>query len=61
MCSISTLKNVDDFYLEPWIDCWSIDVNARIGKAWSALHRLNQKFGFFRATVETVLLYGSMA
>ena len=50
-------------------DCCSTDVYGRIGKAWSALHKLDRiwksdlsdalKTGFFRATVETVLLHGS--
>ena len=67
-----SLRNVDDFlYLGSWIDCCSTDVNVRIGKAWSALQNLytiwtsmlsdGLKVGFFRATVETVLMYGSMA
>ena len=64
-----SLKNVDDFlYLGSRIDCCSKDVNVRIGKAWFAIHKLDiiwklelsdcLKIGFFRATVETVLLYG---
>ena len=67
-----SLKNVDDFlYLGSLIDYCSVDVNVRTGKAWSALHKLDTiwkselsdclKTGFFRATVETVLLYGSTA
>ena len=54
-----------------WIDCCSKDVNIIIGKAWSTLDKLDRiwkselsgglKIGFFRATVETVLLSGSMA
>ena len=37
-----SLKNVDDFlYLGSWMDCCSKDVNVRIGKAWSALHKLD--------------------
>ena len=37
-----SLKNVDDFfYLGSWSDCCSKDVNVRIGKAWSALHKLD--------------------
>ena len=65
-----SLKNVDDFlFLGSSIDCCSKDVNVRIGKAWSTLHKLDTiwilepsgalKIRFFRATVETVLLYGS--
>ena len=70
--NIETLKNVDDLlYLGLWIDCCSKDVNVRIRNAWSALHKLDTdgkselsnglKLGFFRATVETVLLDGSTA
>ena len=54
-----------------WIDCYSKDVNIRIGKAWFSLHKLDAnwktelsgclKIEFFGATVETVLLYGSTA
>ena len=37
-----SLKNVDDFlYLGSWTDCCSKAVNVRIGKAWSALHKLD--------------------
>ena len=68
MLNGESLKNVDDFlYLGSWIDCCSKDVNVRIGKAWSALHKIDTvrkselsdglKIGFFRATIETVLLY----
>ena len=66
------LKNVDDFlYVGWWIDCCSKGVNVRIGKVWSALHKLDTiwkselsgglNIGLFRAMAETVLLYGSMA
>ena len=66
------LKNIDDFlYLGSWTDCCSKDVNLRRGKTRSALHKLDTickseissglKIGFFRATVETVLLYISTA
>ena len=54
-----------------WIDCCSKDVNVRIKKVWSALNKFNTiwkselsdglKIGFFRATIEMVLLYGSTA
>ena len=47
-----------------WID---LDMNIRIGQAWSALNKMMKvwksnlknhfKVGFFRATVESVLLY----
>ena len=54
-----------------WIDCCPKDVGVRVGKAWSALHKLDTiwkselsgglKIRLFRATVETALLYGSTA
>ena len=67
-----SFKNVDDFlFLGSWIDCCSEDVNVRIGKAWSALHKLGGKWksefseglniGIFRAMIEMVLQYGSTA
>ena len=67
-----SLQNADDcLYLGSWIDCCSKAVNVRTGKAWSALHKLDTvwksehsdglKIAFFRAMVETVLLYGSTA
>ena len=53
------------------MDYCSKDVNIGIGKAWSALHKLDKiwksefsdglMIGFFRAMVEKVLLYGSTA
>ena len=50
------LKNVDDFlYLGSWIECCSKDVNVRIGRAWSALHKLNT---IWKSDL-SVLLYGS--
>ena len=63
------LKKVDDFlYLGSWVDDSKKEINTRIAKAWSALSKtdtiwksiLNRKLkvGFFRARVETVLLYG---
>ena len=63
------LKNVDDFqYLGSWIDRSSRDIEIRKAKAWSALSKMesiwksdlprNIKVEFFRATVESVLLYG---
>ena len=66
------LKKVDDFvYLGSNIDSTEKDVLIRISKAWSALDRLRIiwkftlpeqiKKGFFRAIVESVLLYGSSA
>ena len=57
--------------LDKLISCCSKEVNVRIGKAWSVLHKLytvwksdlsgGLKIGLFRATVETVLLRGSTA
>ena len=66
------LKQVDTFtYLGSNISSSEADVKSRIGKAWGALDKLNtiwkpshpkqMKRRFFRATVETVLLYGSSA
>ena len=66
------LKKVDDFvYLGSNIASTEKDVLIRILKAWSALDRLRTiwkstlpeqiKKGFFRAVVESVLLYGSSA
>ena len=63
------IKQVDDFvYLGSHITSTETDVKARIGKAWSALNKLDKiwksklerpiKIEFFRATVESVLLYG---
>ena len=64
------LNQVEDFqYLGAWLNTCSKDINIRIGRAWTALLKLNTiwksnlqedlKVQFFRATVETVLLYGS--
>ena len=64
------LKQVDTFtYMGSNISSSEADVKSRIGKAWGALDKLNtiwkpshpkqMKRRFFRATVETVLLYGS--
>ena len=64
------LKQVDDFlYLGSWINSCDKDINVRIAKAWTAMQKLDTiwksglkrsiKIDFFRATVETVLLYGS--
>ena len=66
----SKLKKVDDFlYLGSWVNSSEKDINIRIAKAWTALFKMdviwkskidrNLKISFFRATVETVLLYGS--
>ena len=64
------LKQVQDFkYLGSWIDQSGKDFNVRKAKAWAALNKLTTiwksnlnrqlKVRFFRASVETVLLYGS--
>ena len=65
-----TIKRVDDFtYLGSHLASTEKDIIIRIGKAWAALNKLNViwksnldrnlKIEFFRATVESVLLYGS--
>ena len=62
-----SLKNIDEYhFLRSSIDCCSKDVNAKIGKAWSILHKLDTiwksefpnglKIVFVRATSETVFL-----
>ena len=67
-----TLKKVEHFtYLGSNISSTTKDVSIRIAKAWSALNRLrpiwksslpdNMKRNFFRAVVESVLVYGSTA
>lgn len=64
------IKEVNDFlYLGSWIESSKKDLNIRIGKAWTALIKMDKiwksnlkkelKIGLFRATVESVLLYGS--
>ena len=66
------LKQVQNFqYLGSWVDQSTQDLNIRKAKAWTALNRLTAiwksnlgrklKVCFFRAPVETVLLYGSEA
>ena len=66
------IKQVEDFkYLGSYIASTEHDVNIRLGKAWDALNELdkiwksnlpdNLKSNFFRAAVETVLLYGSVS
>ena len=61
------IKQVNDKYLNSYIASTGHDINVRIGKAWSALNTLtniwksklskNLKRNFFRATVESVLVY----
>ena len=64
----NTLKQVENFrYLGSEISSTAKDLSSRIGKAWIALNTLYTiwksianlwlKMNFFRATVETVLLY----
>ena len=66
------IKQVEDFkYLGSYIASTEHDVNIRLEKAWDALNELdkiwksnlpdNLKRNFFRAAVETVLLYGSVS
>ena len=65
------IKNVLDFkYLGSYIASTDNDVSIRIGKAWAVLNNLNKiwtsnlsvrlKRNFFRATVESVLVYGAI-
>ena len=64
------IKSVEEFtYLGSSITSSQKDIDIRVGKAWGAIKNLNSiwkstlpinlKRDFFRATVETVLLYGS--
>ena len=56
-------------YLGSWVDDAKADMEIRIAKAWTALKRMKRvwnsnlgkelKIRFFKATVESVLLYGS--
>ena len=66
------LKNVDNFiYLGSEIDSTDKEIKVRIAQSWAALDKLssiwksplstNLKRNFFRAMVESVLLYGSEA
>lgn len=70
VASGAELKNVEDFkYLGSWVDSTEKDIKIRKALAWQALNRMGTiwrskmsretKVGLFRATVETVLLYGS--
>ena len=65
-----SLKQVNDFkYLGSWIAKSKKDMDVRIGMAWKALNKMEKvwksglhrllKVKFFRATVESVLLYGA--
>ena len=64
------IKEVEDFtYLGSNVASSEKDIDIRIGKVWRALNKLNQvwksylpdnlKRNFFRAVVESVLVYGS--
>ena len=64
------LKQVDNFkYLGSCLQSSEKDMNIRIGQAWQALNKMEKiwdsnlsrflKIQFFRATVESVLLYGA--
>ena len=66
----TTLKQVTNFqYLGSWVDSTKKDIDVRIGKAWTACSKLSNiwrsdlsrdlKINFFKAAVESVLLYGS--
>ena len=64
------LKQVDDFqYLGSHLASTENDIQIRMTKAWAALNKMNKiwksnlprklKIQFFKATVESILLYGS--
>ena len=64
------LKKVDDFkYLGAWLRSSEKDIKTRKAQAWTACHKLRKiwtsklsrakKISVFRATVESILLYGS--
>ena len=64
------LKKVDDFkYLGSYVADSKKDFNSRKGQAWDACNKLHNiwqssisdetKLAFFRACVESILLYGS--
>lgn len=66
------VKHVNDFkYLGSYISSTENDVNIRLGKSWAALNKMNNiwksnlpdqlKRDFFRATVESVLVYGAVS
>ena len=68
----SNIKKVEDFkYLGSYIASTERDIEVRLGQAWGALHKLDKiwksnlseklKRNFFRATVESVLIYGSVS
>ena len=66
------IKKVSDFkYLVSYIQSSENDMNIRLDKSWAALNKMNAiwksrlpdriKRNFFRATVESVLVYGSVS
>ena len=65
-----TIKHVEDFkYLGSYVNNTENDMKIRISKAWAALNNMQNiwksnlprkiKVNFFRATVESILVYGS--
>ena len=65
-----TLNRVDNFkYLGSWVENTSKDLKIRKGQAWTAIRKLdniwksklprNLKINFFRATIESIFLYGA--
>ena len=67
---VEKLKKSTTKYLGSYIGTTEQDVNIRIAKAWAAVNSMNNiwksnlpnqlKKNFFRAIVETVLVYGSI-
>ena len=66
------IKKVSDFkYLGSYIQSTEKDMNIRLAKSWAALNKMNAiwksrlpdriKRNFFRATAESVLVYGSVS
>ena len=69
--NVENIKNTQDFkYLGSFIASTEHDINVRIGKAWAALNQMNNiwnsklsknlKRNFFRATLESVFVYGAI-
>ena len=70
--NVENIKKTQDFkYLGSFIASTDHDINVRIGKAWAALNQMNNiwnsklskhlKRNFFRATVESVFVYGAIS
>ena len=65
---VETTGKQDFKYLGSWVDTTSEDMRIRIGSAWSAMNKMDimwksnlrrqTKINLFRATIESVLLYG---